>query len=207
MLNFLLACIQLDPIAIMQTGGYLGIALIVFAESGLLIGMFLPGDSLLFTAGLLAESGFFAIGPLMMVVIAAAILGDSAGYWFGAKVGDHLEDRQDSWFFKKEYLRRTERFYQKYGGRALILARFVPIVRTIAPILAGAGSMTYRKFLSYNIIGGILWGAGMTLFGFLLGKMIPDGDSEKYVIPISLIIIVVSLSPILINMARGKRGV
>ena len=141
----------------------------------------------------------------MVVVTAAAILGDSAGYWFGKKVGDHLYDREDSRFFKKEYLKRTERFYEKYGGRALILARFVPIVRTIAPILAGAGSMTYRKFLSYNIIGGVAWGAGMTLFGFLLGKVIPD--SEKYIVPISLIIIVVSLLPILINMARGKRGV
>ncbi len=205
MLNFLLACIQLDPMAILQTGSYLGVALLVFAESGLLIGMFLPGDSLLFAAGLLAESGFFSIGPLMMVVVAAAILGDSAGYWFGKKVGDHLYDREDSRFFKKEYLKRTERFYKKYGGRALILARFVPIVRTLTPILAGAGSMTYRKFLSYNIVGGILWGAGMTLFGFLFGSIIPD--SEKYIVPISLIIIVLSLFPILLNMTRGKRGV
>lgn len=205
MLNFLLACIQLDPMAILQTGSYLGVALLVFAESGLLIGMFLPGDSLLFAAGLLAESGFFSLGPLMMVVVAAAILGDSAGYWFGKKIGDHLYDREDSRFFKKEYLKRTERFYQKYGGRALILARFVPIVRTLTPILAGAGSMTYRKFLSYNIIGGILWGAGMTLFGFLFGSIIPD--SEKYIVPISLVIIVLSLFPILLNMARGKRGV
>ncbi len=205
MLNFLLACIQLDPIAILQTGGYIGIALLVFAESGLLIGMFLPGDSVLFAAGLLAEGGFFSIGPLMMVVVAAAILGDSVGYWFGAKVGGHLQDRKDSWYFKQDYLRRTERFYQKYGGRALILARFIPVVRTMAPILAGAGSMSYRKFLSYNVIGGILWGAGMTLFGFLLGSVIPN--SEKYVVPISLVIVVISLLPIITNLARGKRGI
>lgn len=205
MLNFLLASIQHDPMAIMQTGGYLGIALIVFAESGLLIGMFLPGDSLLFTAGLLAESGLFSIGPLIVIVVVSAILGDSVGYWFGKKVGGHLQDRKDSWYFKQEYLRRTERFYQKHGGRALILARFVPIVRTLAPILAGAGSMTYRKFLAYNIIGGILWGAGMTLLGFLFGSVIPD--SEKYIVPISLAIIVVSLLPILVNLARSKRGV
>lgn len=205
MLNFLLACTQLDPIAILQTGGYVGIALLVFAESGLLIGMFLPGDSLLFAAGLFAESGFFSLGPLIVVVVAAAILGDSVGYWFGAKVGGHLQDRKDSWYFKQEYLRRTERFYQKYGGRALILARFVPIIRTLAPILAGAGSMTYRKFLSYNILGGILWGAGMTLFGFFFGSIIPD--SEKYIVPISLAIIVLSLLPILVNLAHGKRGV
>ncbi len=205
MLNFLLACIQLDPIAIVQAGSYLGIALLVFAESGLLIGMFLPGDSLLFAAGLLSASGFLAIGPLMMVVVVAAILGDSAGYWFGTKVGDHLQDREDSWFFKQEYLKRTERFYQKYGGRALILARFVPIVRTLAPILAGAGSMNYRKFLSYNILGGFLWGMGMVILGFSLGSVIPD--SEKYIVPISLVIVVLSFLPILINLARGKRGI
>lgn len=207
MLNFLLACIHLDPIAILQTGGYVGIALLVFAESGLLIGMFLPGDSLLFVAGLFAGSGFFAIGPLMTVVVVAAVLGDSAGYWFGSKVGDHLYERKDTWYFKQEYLARTERFYKTYGGRTIILARFVPIVRTIAPILAGAGSMTYRKFISYNVIGGLLWGAGMTAFGFFLGSMFPEKDIEKYLAPISLVIIVISLLPILINLAHGKRGV
>ena len=205
MLNFLLACIHLDPIAILQTGSYIGIALLIFAESGLLIGMFLPGDSLLFAAGLLATGDFFSLGPLMVIIVTAAILGNLVGYWFGKKVGDYLYDREDSWFFKKEYLKRTERFYQKYGGRALILARFVPIVRTLAPILAGAGSMAYRKFLSYNIIGSILWGAGMLLLGFLLGSVIPN--SEKYVLPISLVIIVVFFLPILINLARGKRGI
>lgn len=205
MLNFLLACIHLDPIAILQTGGYVGIALLVFAESGLLIGMFLPGDSLLFAAGLLAAGGFFTAGPLMIIVSIAAILGDSMGYWFGKQVGNHLYERKDSRFFKQEYLRRTERFYKKYGGRALILARFVPIVRTIAPILAGTGSMTYRKFLSYNVLGGFVWGAGMVSLGFFLGSVIPDSD--KYVLPISLVIVVVSLFPILLNLARGKRGV
>lgn len=205
MINFFLACIQLDPISILQTGGYIGIALLVFAESGLFIGMFLPGDSLLFAAGLLATNNFFSIGPLIAVVVIAAILGDSVGYWFGGKVGDHLQDRKDSWYFKQEYLRRTERFYQKYGGRTIILARFVPIIRTVAPILAGAGSMTYKKFLAYNIIGALLWGAGMTLFGFFLGSVIPN--SEKYVAPIALIIITISFFPIITNLARGKRGV
>lgn len=190
---------------IVRAGSYLGIAAIIFAESGLLIGMFLPGDSLLFAAGLLSAGGFLAPGPLMIVVVAAAILGDSVGYWFGTKVGDHLEDREDSWFYKKEYLRRTERFYQKYGGRTLILARFVPMVRTLAPILAGAGSMTYRKFLSFNILGGFIWGAGMIMLGFTLGSAIPD--SEKYVVPISLAVMIVSFLPILTNLAKGKRGV
>ena len=205
MLNFLLACIHLDPIAIIKAGSYLGVAFLIFAESGLFFGIFLPGDSLLFAAGLFAASGFFVAGPLMMVVVVAAVLGDSVGYWFGAEVGDHLFERKDSRFFKQEYLKRTERFYQKYGGRAVILARFVPVVRTIAPILAGVSGMQYRKFLSYNVIGGFLWGAGMVSLGYFLGSLIPD--SEKYVLPLSLVIVAISFLPIVLNLARGKRAV
>lgn len=205
MLNFLMACIQLDPIAILKTGSYLGIAFLVFAESGLLFGIFLPGDSLLFAAGLLAAGGFFEVGILMMIVVTAAIVCDSVGYWFGSEVGDRLFQRKDSRFFKQEYLKRTQRFYEKYGGRTLILARFVPIVRTMAPILAGAGKMSYRKFISYNIIGGFLWGMSMISLGYFLGSIIPN--SEKYVVPLSLVIVVISFFPILINLARGKRAV
>jgi membrane-associated protein len=140
----------------------------------------------------------------MMIVIAAAILGDSVGYWFGAEVGERLFERKDSRFFKQEYLRRTQRFYEKYGGRAVILARFVPIVRTIAPILAGVSNMHYRKFLSYNIIGGFLWGMGMISLGYFLGSVIPN--SEKYVLPLSLVIVIISFFPILANLASGKRA-
>jgi len=205
MLDFLLACIQLDPIAIIKTGSYLGLALAVFAESGLLFGIFLPGDSLLFAAGLLAAAGFLSVGPLILVVVIAAIAGDSVGYWFGANVGTNFFKREDSFFFKREYLKRTELFYQKYGGRAVVLARFVPIVRTLAPVLAGIGSMTYKEFLRYNILGGLLWGVGMVSLGYSLGSVLPD--SERYILPISLVIIVVSFLPILINLARGKRAV
>ncbi len=205
MLDFLLATVHLDPLAIVKTGSYLGIALIVFAESGLLIGIFFPGDSLLFAAGLLSAGGFLAPSSLILVVVVAAILGDSVGYWFGAKAGNRLSLREDSRFFKQEYLKRTELFYQKYGGRAIILARFVPIVRTIAPILAGAGSMKYRVFLAYNILGGFLWGMGMIALGYFLGSVIPN--SEKYILPLSLVIIVLSFSPILINLARKKSAV
>lgn len=205
MLNFLLACIQLDPIAIVKAGSYVGIAFLIFAESGLLFGIFLPGDSLLFAAGLLSASGFLIVGPLMIIVVIAAIAGDSVGYWFGSEVGERLYQRKDSRFFKQEYLKRTERFYQKYGGRAIILARFVPIVRTIAPILAGTSSMSYRRFLSFNIIGGFLWGAGMVALGFTLGSIIPS--SEKYILPLSLVIVFISFLPILLNLARGKRAI
>lgn len=205
MLDFLTACANLDPIAIIKTGSYLGIAVIIFAESGLLIGIFFPGDSLLFAAGLLSAAGFLSVGPLILLVVAAAIVGDSVGYWFGANVGVNFFKRKDSFLFKQEYVKRTERFYEKYGGRAIILARFVPIVRTIAPVLAGIGSMTYKKFLMFNVIGGVLWGAGMTLLGYSLGSVIPD--SERYILPISLAIIVVSFLPILINLMRGKRAI
>ena len=205
MLNFLLACVHLDPIAMIQTGSYLGLAFLVFAESGLFFGIFLPGDSLLFAAGLLAASGFFAPGPLILIVVIAAILGDSVGYWFGSEVGGNLFKREDSRFFKHEYLVRTERFYQTYGGRAVILARFVPIVRTLAPILAGVGSMQYRVFLAYNIVGGVLWGAGMTMLGFTLGSIIPN--SEKYILPLSLVIVAISFFPIILNLARNKRAI
>jgi membrane-associated protein len=203
MLTFISACVNLDPIAMIKTGSYLGIAFLVFAESGLLMGIFLPGDSLLFAAGLLSAAGFLAIGPLVFFVVLAAIVGDSVGYWFGANVGVNFFKKKDSFFFKQEYLKRTERFYKKYGGRAVMLARFVPAVRTIAPILAGIGGMTYKKFLSYNVLGGFLWGAGMVLLGFFLGSILPN--SEKYIFPLSLVIIAISFLPIIINVVHGKR--
>ena len=205
MLDFLLASVHLDPIAIIKTGSYLGIAFIIFAESGLLIGIFFPGDSLLFAAGLLSAGGFLSFGLLALIVVIAAIIGDSVGYWFGIKVGPVLFKRGDSRFFKQEYLKRTELFYQTYGGRAVILARFVPIVRTLAPIIAGAGSMKYSAFLFYNVLGGFLWGVGMTSFGYFLGSVIPN--SERYILPLSLVIIALSFLPIFINLARGKRAV
>ncbi len=204
MLNFFIACIHLDPMAIIKTGGYLGLALLVFAESGLFIGIFLPGDSLLFVAGLLAAGGFLAFGPLTLIVVLAAVLGDSVGYWFGANIGDTLFKRKDSRFFKQEYVARTQNFFTAYGGRAIILARFVPVVRTIAPILAGVGSMRYRSFLSYNALGGFLWGAGLVSLGFFLGSVIPNSDT--YVLPLSLVIIALSFLPILMNVIRHKRA-
>ena len=205
MLDFLYACLQLDPVAIVQTGSYLGIALVIYLESGVLLGIFFPGDSLLFAAGLLSGAGFLDFLPLVVLVTVAAILGDSTGYWFGANVGTNLFSRKDSRFFKQEYLKRTQRFYEKYGGRAIILARFVPIVRTLAPVLAGVGSMKYSTFLAYNATGGILWGVGMTSLGYFLGSVIPG--SEQYILPLSLIIIFISFLPIFINLLRGRRAV
>jgi len=202
MSDFLVAIAHFNPVAIVEAGGYLGIAIIIFAESGVLLGIFFPGDSLLFAAGLLSAGGFFAFGPLVLIIIGAAIIGDSTGYWFGAKVGDAFFNRPDSRFFKQEYVTRTQNFFMKYGGRAIILARFVPIVRTIAPILAGVGSMKYSRFLSYNALGGSLWGAGMVSLGYFLGSIIPN--SEQYVLPLSLVIIVFSFFPIILDYFRNK---
>jgi len=203
LIELLLAWIH-DPTLIIKAGGYLGIALAVFAESGVLIGLFLPGDSLLFAAGVLAGAEFLNIWFLVPVVVVAAILGDSAGYWFGHRVGKSLFKRPDSRFFKQEYIHRTEQFYERYGGRAVILARFVPIVRTLTPILAGVGSMSYRTFISYNVIGGVVWGAGVTLIGYFIGVLIPN--SEEYLLPISLTIIAASFSPIVWHHLKSSKG-
>lgn len=204
MFEFLNACLTLDPLIILKAGGYLGLTAIVFMESGLLIGIFFPGDSLLFAAGLLSASGIFHFPSTVVLVVTAAILGDNVGYWFGKNVGSNLFSRPNSRLFKQEYVARTQKFYAKYGARAIVLARFVPIVRTLAPILAGVARMPYDKFLAYNAIGGIAWGVGMTTLGYSLGTIIPE--SEKYVLPISLAIIFISFLPILWNLLRGKKA-
>ncbi len=173
--------------------GYIGLFFLIFAESGLLFGFFLPGDSVLFTAGLFAAHGALSIWILVPLVVAAAILGDSVGYWFGALVGPKLFERKDSRFFKKKYLHETERYFATYGSLTLIIARFTPAVRTFTPILAGVAHMKYTTFLRYNIMGGVLWGAGLTLLGYFLGSVIPSIDTYLY--PIIALIIIVSLLP------------
>lgn len=196
---------HLDLIALIQAVGYLGIFGIVFAESGLFFGFFFPGDSLLFTAGLLASQGLLNVWALVALIIAGAILGDSVGYWFGAKVGPKIFTREDSFFFHKRHVERTRLFYLKYGSRAIVLARFVPIVRTFTPILAGVGSMPYAVFLRYNIMGGVLWGAGVTLLGYFLGAAVPGID--RYLLPIVIAIIAVSFAPILVEFIKHRKTI
>lgn len=203
MTAFLTALIHFDVTAMVQTGGYVGIALIIFAESGILVGIFLPGDSLLFVSGLLAATGLFSLPLLIAIVIVAAVLGDSFGYWLGAKAGRALFDRPDSRWFKRAHLERTEQFYARYGGRAVVLSRFVPIVRTIAPMLAGTGHMSYRRFLRYNLIGGMLWGAGMLTLGWSLGSIFPA--SGHYILPLSLAVILISFLPFFVKLVRTRR--
>lgn len=182
--------------------GIAGIAGIIFAESGLLIGFFLPGDSLLFTAGFLVQQDIlrFNIHLLAIILFAAAALGDSVGYGFGHRVGRQLFRRKDSLLFHKENLQRAEAFYERHGGKTIIIARFIPIIRTFAPIVAGIGSMSYRKFLAYNLIGALLWAVGLTYLGYFAGNWIErSGINIEYVI---LTIIFLSILPPIIHVLR-----
>ncbi len=185
---------------LIKTIGYLGLFVMIFAESGLFFGFFLPGDSLLFTAGFLASQGFFNISVLIPLVVIAAVGGDQAGYWMGGYLGRWLMKRKDSAFFSKQNLEKANSFYVRHGGKALIFARFLPAVRTFVPIVAGMAKMDYKKFISYNAIGGITWGIGITLIGYYLGNSIPGVD--KYLLPIIGMIIVASFIPAAIHM-RG----
>ena len=184
-----------DLPALIETVGLIGIFSILFAETGLLIGFFLPGDSLLFTAGFLASQDILPILPLIAGSFLAAVIGDSTGYAIGYRLGQTLYKREDSRFFKREHLTRAHAFYQKHGPKTIVLARFVPIVRTFAPVVAGAAEMHYGTFLTYNVIGGLLWAVGLPLTGYYLGSLIPDVD--RYLLPIVLVIIVLSVIPAL----------
>lgn len=193
---------HLDIPALVEAGGYAGLAAIVFAESGLFFGFFLPGDSLLFTAGILASQGVFSFPGLIALLWAAAVAGDSVGYWSGAKVGPALFTREDSFFFHKRHLERTRDFYAKYGPRAVVLARFVPIVRTFAPIFAGVGQMRYRDFFFFNVLGGLLWAVGIVSLGYFLGATVPD--IERFIVPGIILIIVISFVPLLREWLRAR---
>lgn len=188
---------------LIRTVGYFGMFGIIFAETGLLIGFFLPGDSLLFTAGFLASQGYLNIWILLPVCFVAAVVGDAVGYSFGLRVGRNLFHRPDSLIFKRENLIRAEQFFERHGGKAVVIARFLPVVRTFTPIVAGIGSMTYRHFAFYNVFGAVLWAIGVTLAGYFLGSVIPDID--RYLIPIILLIIIISVLPTAIHVWRENR--
>jgi len=187
---------------LITTVGIIGLFGIIFAESGLFFGFFFPGDSLLVTAGLLSSQGYFKIEVLILILIPAAILGDSVGYWFGRKIGPSIFKKQDSLLFKKSHLEKAHAFYEKYGGKTIILARFIPIVRTFAPIVAGVADMTYKKFISFNVFGGIFWVTLMLLLGFFLGNIIPNVD--RYLLPIIALIIFLSILPGVIEIIKQK---
>lgn len=186
------------------------VALIVFAESGLLIGFFLPGDSVLFTVGFLIQQGThlsFNINIAVLIFFIAAVIGDSVGYLFGLKVGPRIFVRQNSLLFRKENIEKAQEFYEKYGGKAVILARFIPVVRTFAPIVAGVGNMTYKTFLAFNVIGAFLWAAGVTYLGFFLGSFLTKIgiDVDSVLLPIIFLILVASVAPAIIHILKDKK--
>lgn len=194
----------IDLIDLIKAVGLIGLALIIFAESGLLIGFLFPGDSLLVTAGLLASQGWFNVHLLAFVLFLAAIAGDSVGYAFGRKVGPRLFKKQDSLLFQKENLQRAEEFYERHGGKTIILARFMPVIRTFAPIVAGVGRMKYRRFVSYNVVGGLIWAVGLTYLGYFIGSKVDNVD--HYILPFVAIIVLTSILPPAIHILRNQKS-
>ncbi|CAM3300329.1 DedA family protein [Deinococcus saxicola] len=191
-------------IDVILSASYLGIFFIVFAETGLLVGFFLPGDSLLIAAGLLAAGGKLNLGGVMAAVVAGALLGNTAGYFIGQRFGPAVFRNQNSRFFKPEYVQEAEKFFVKYGALAVILARFVPIVRTLVPTLAGVSRMPFMLYTLYNIIGAVLWGVGLTALSYYLGQLIPDLD--RYILLIVAVVLVVSVIPIVLKFLQARKG-
>ena len=187
-----------------------GVAAVVFAESGLLIGFFLPGDSLLFTTGFLIHAGILDVNIhlAVLIIFIAAVLGDSVGYAFGRRAGPRIFKKQDARLFKQEYIVKAQEFYEKHGGKAIIIARFVPIVRTFAPIVAGASQMHYRRFLAFNVIGAFLWAAGVTYIGFFLGAWFESmgWEIDHVLLPVIAIIILISVLPPAIHIFKSKKN-
>jgi membrane-associated protein len=193
----------MNPESLIEAFGTLGLFAIVFAESGLLIGFFLPGDSLLFTAGLLASQGTLNLPLVMAGCAAAAVAGDQVGYAIGRRVGPAIFRRPESRLFHKKNADRAKAYFEKNGPRTIILARFMPVIRTFTPVVAGVGQMEYRKFVTFNIVGGVLWGGGVTVAGYLLGETIPDID--KWLLPIILLIVAVSFVPVFLELLKMRR--
>ncbi len=192
-----------DLKALIEAIGYIGVFTMVFLESGLLVGFFFPGDSLLFTAGFLASQGFFDITILAIGCFIAAVVGDSLGYLIGYKFGRSLFKKEQSLIFRPDHLRKAEAFYEKHGGKTIILARFMPVIRAFAPVVAGISSMNYTTFLIYNLVGGALWALGLTLAGYYLGSLIPDVD--KYLLPIVGAIILASIAPGIYHILKARK--
>ncbi len=195
---------HLDPETIIRTGGVLLVAAIVFAESGLLIGFFLPGDTLLFGAGLAASQGEISIFWLCLAVTIAAIAGDNVGYSIGHRTGNKVFNKDDGIIFRKDHITQAQDFYKKHGGKTIILARFTPIVRTFAPVVAGMGSMSRARFMAFNVVGGILWGTGMPLLGYWFGSKVPGLD--KYLEGVLIGVVLLSIALSALHLLREKES-
>jgi membrane-associated protein len=186
----------------LTTAGYFGLFLIIYAETGVLVGLVLPGESLLFSAGLLSSLGYFNIWIIILITFAAAVLADSTGYAFGRKYGNKIFHKNNSVFFDRRYVKKAEDFYGQHGGKTIIMARFLPFVRTLAPILAGIGKMRYSLFLFYNLAGALLWAIGISFLGYYLGKTIPN--ASRFVFVFAILIVLISTAPTFIALTRGK---
>ena len=192
-----------DIESLIQWGGLAMICAIVFAETGLMIGFFLPGDSLLVTAGVFAAAGFLDLSLLLGLVSLCAVVGDQLGYYIGQKTGQALFTREDSLLFKRSHVLKAQAFYEKYGAKTIVIARFVPIVRTFAPVIAGVGKMNYRRFVTYNIAGGVLWVFSMVLTGYLLGSAVPNISEHIHLV--IAVVIILSILPAVIEVIRNRR--
>ena len=198
-----------DLLDFIKWASIIGVAAIVFAESGLLIGFFLPGDSLLFATGFLIHSGLLPVNIhlAVLIVFAAAVFGDSVGFLFGRKAGPHIFKKKDARLFKQEYIEKAQKFYEKHGGKTIVIARFIPIIRTFAPIVAGAGKMDYKRFVIFNLIGGFVWAAGVTYLGYFLGSMFEKMglDIDHILLPIIAVIILISVMPPAIHILKDRK--
>jgi membrane-associated protein len=193
----------LDPESIIQSGGVLMVALIIFAESGLLVGFFLPGDTLLFSAGFFAAQDKLPLVWLLPAVVVSAVIGDNVGYTIGRRMGSRLFKKQDGILFRKEYIDKAEKFYETHGGKTITLARFVPIVRTFAPMVAGAAKMERSRFMVFNVFGALFWGVGVTLLGFFLGSKIPNID--KYLLPAVMLAMAFTFAPPILHILKDQK--
>lgn len=189
---------------LIRWGGYVILALVIFAETGIFAGFFLPGDSIIVTAGLFAAKGDLNVWFLFVLLTIMAILGDAVGYWFGRVTGPKIFTKEDSLFFSKQHIGRAQHLYEKYGGKIIIIARFMPIVRTFAPIVAGVGQMPYRRFASFNVIGGVVWIGSMLSIGYFLGRMIPDID--KHIDKVVIVVVFLSILPGIIEYWKHKKA-
>jgi membrane-associated protein len=194
----------LDPESIISGGGLLLIAFIIFAESGLLFGFFFPGDTLLFAAGLIASQGDFSLLAVVTVIVISAIAGGQVGYIIGHRAGPRLFKKKDGIIFRKEYVEQAELFYEKHGGKTIVLARFVPVVRTFAPVVAGIGNMNLKKFTLYNMIGSAIWGISITILGYYFGSKIPNIDT--YILPIIGAAMIFSFAPTIYHIVRDPKS-
>jgi membrane-associated protein len=191
-----------DVRGLIEWGGLAMLTFIIFTETGLMFGFFLPGDSLLVTAGVFAAAGALDIGAVIAVLTVAAVSGDQLGYYLGSTIGPKIFNREDSLFFHKRHAERAQRFYDRHGGKTIILARFIPIIRTFAPVVAGVGKMRYRRFVSYNVVGGVAWVWGLTLGGYLLGRAVPNIEQNIHVV--IAVVIFLSILPGIVEVVRAR---